>query len=139
MTRWATYRDEGGSRLDRIKLYARDGVTTLTLPRCRPTLSYEDETISAKMASKIIVEDVIGVRPVYTATYGYLPAADLIALNRLVLEGGFHRAVLPGVEGDVDAWFKIEPPSYEVFKYVKGEPMWSNVTLKLTAREVVRG
>ena len=124
--------------MDRIKLYARDGVTTLTLPRCRPTLSYEDETISAKMASKIIVEDVIGVRPVYTATYGYLPAADLIALNRLVLEGGFHRAVLPGVEGDVDAWFKIEPPSYEVFKYVKGEPMWSNVTLKLTAREVVK-
>lgn len=126
------------SRLDRIKLYARDGVTTLTLPRCRPTLALEEVAVSATMASGKLVEDDIGVRPVYTATYGYLPAADLIALNRLVLEGGFHRAVLPGVEGDVDAWFKIEPPSYEVFKYVKGEPMWSNVTLKLTAREVVK-
>lgn len=125
--------------MERIKIYSLDGATSVTLPRCRPTLSYEDETITAKMASGKMVEDVVGLRPVIKAAYGYVPAADMAALNAMVLEGGFHRVEAPGVSsGNIDAKFKITPPTYEVFKYIAGEPMWCNVTLTLTAQEVIR-
>ncbi|MCC2258946.1 hypothetical protein AAAT94_07645 [Intestinimonas aquisgranensis] len=124
--------------MDKIKIYARDGVTAVTLPRCRPSLALEDVTVSATMASGKLVEDVIGVRQVLTASYGYVPASDIVTLNQIAREGGFHRVQAPGVGGDIDADFKLSPPSYEVFKYVNGAPMWANVTVKLTAREVVK-
>lgn len=124
--------------MERIKIYSLDGSVSVTLPRCRPSLSYQDETITAKMASGKMVEDVVGLRPVIKADYGYIPAADLAALNSMVLEGGFHRVEAPGVGGGIDAKFKITPPTYEVFKYIAGEPMWCNVSLTLTAQEVLR-
>ena len=124
--------------MDKITIYARDGVTSVTMPRCRPTLSLEDESITATMASGKMVEDIIGTRLVLSASYGYVPAADLLTLQRIVREGGFHRVTAPGVDGDIDAMFKVEPPSFEVFKYIDGVPMWCNVKLKLTAQEVTR-
>ena len=138
MTRWATYRDRGGNPLERIKIYSLDGASSVTLPRCRPVLTYQDETITSKMASKKMVEDVVGLRPVLQAAYGYVPAEDMAKLNTLVLEGGYHRVEAPGIGGDIDTKFKISPPSYEVFKYVSGVPMWCNVSLTLTAQEVLK-
>lgn len=124
--------------MERIKIYSLDGATSVTLPRCRPVLTYQDETISAKMASGKMVEDVVGMRQVIRASYGYIPAPDMAALNAFVLEGGFHRVEAPGISGGIDGKFKITPPTYEVFKYVAGEPMWCNVSLTLTAQEVLR-
>lgn len=124
--------------MERIKIYARDGVTSVTLPRCRPVVGWEDVSITATMASGKTVEDVIGVRQTITASYGYVPAADIVTLNAIVREGGFHRVQAPGIDGDIDAYFKIAPPSFEVFKYVSGVPMWSNVSLTMTAQEVTR-
>ena len=123
--------------MERIKIYSLDGATSVTLPRCRPVLSYQDETISAKMASGKMVEDVVGLRPVLQASYGYIPAEDMAKLNAMVLEGGFHRVEAPGIGADLGGNFKITPPSYEVFKYINGEPMWCNVSLTLTAQEVL--
>ena len=124
--------------MERIKIYSLDGATSVTLPRCRPVLTYQDETISATMASGKIVEDVVGMRPVIQAAYGYIPAADMAALNAMVLEGGFHLVEAPGIGADLGGKFKISPPSYEVFKYVAGAPMWCNVSLTLTAQEVIK-
>lgn len=124
--------------MDRITIYSRDGVTSVTMPRCRPTVGMENVSISTTMASGKMVEDVIGTRLAISAAYGYVPAADIVTLNRIVQEGGFHRVTAPGIDGNIDAKFKIEPPSYEVFKYVSGVPMWCNVTLKMTAQEVTR-
>ena len=124
--------------LDRITIYSNDGVTSVTMPRCRPTISTEDVSITATMASGKMVEDLIGTRIAISAKYGYVPAADILTLQRIVREGGFHRVTAPGVDGDIDAKFKITPPSYDVFKYIDGVPMWCNVTLKMTAQEVTR-
>lgn len=124
--------------MERIKIYSLDGSTSVTLPRCRPTLTYQDETISATMASGKTVEDVVGLRPVLRASYGYVPAEDMAKLNSFVLEGGFHRVEAPGIGGDITGKFKITPPSYEVFKYIAGEPMWCNVSLTLTSQEVIK-
>lgn len=137
MTRLIMYQGREVSPLEYIKIYSLDEASSVTLPRCRPTLSYQDETISATMASGKMVEDIVGMRPVIKASYGYIPAVDMAKLHTFVLEGGFHKVEAPGIDGSITGLFKISPPSFEVFRYIAGEPMWCNVSLTLTAQEVI--
>ena len=124
--------------MDKITIYFADGVRSVTMPRCRLVVGSIDESITKKMASGKLVEDIVGHRQTISAIYGYVPAADIVSLNQIVLEGGFHRVTAPGIDGMIDAKFKVSPPTYEVFKYIRGEPMWSNVQLLLTAQEVIK-
>lgn len=96
----------------------------------------KEVAISKVMASGKIVKDVIGMRKTVSAAYGYVPAADIVKLNAIVSECGFHKVTYPGIGGDETSYFSISQIGYTAFKFIDGVAMWSDVQLVLEAQGV---
>ena len=124
--------------MDKITIYARDGITSVTMPRCRPVLSLEDESITATMASGKTVRDVIGFRPNVRAVWDWVPAETVKALNALLRQGGFFQVTYPTPDGEKTEAMSVPFPAMDVFAYRNGVPMWHNITLTMEAQEVTR-
>lgn len=110
------------------------------MPRTR-SIVYKEEAVAyeVEMASGKIVQDIMGVRPSFTATFDYIPADTLKDILGLLRNGGFFTVLYPSPLGaDEVGVFKIEENAgQKVFKFVNGQPMWHGMTLNFTSQVVI--
>lgn len=132
------YQDKGVFRLDKIKIYNYEKTKSITMPRIKDiTVGAEEESKKTTMASAKIVKDVIGYRPTVSASWDYVPASTIAELINLIRQGTFLWVEYPSPTGDAAGYFDIEYPSCNVFCYKNGVAVWHNVSLDMTAQEVV--
>ena len=124
-------------RLDKITI--SDGVTTIEMPRTKSTkVGGEEVCTEISMASGKRIKEMIGFRAAITVEWDYVPAATMTALIAMLRQGGYFTVEYPDPDGtDKSAAFSISIPQPGIFKFVNGVPMWSGVSLKMTAQEVV--
>lgn len=109
------------------------------MPRIKDiTVGAEEKSRQTVMASAKIVKDIIGFRPIVTASWDYVPADSIARLIAFVRSGNFLWVEYPSPTGDSEGYYEISYPNCEVFCYKNGKAVWHNVTLKMTAQEVVR-
>lgn len=125
--------------MDKITIYSPNRQTSVELPRVRAVkVGAQEVANTVTMASGKVVKDMIGFRPTVTAEWDYLPAAVLSALAVLLRSAGFFYVEYPSPEGDAAGMFEIQYPTMSVFQYKNGTAVWHDVSLKMTAQEVVR-
>ncbi len=125
--------------MDKIKIYSIDRQTCIELPRVKDVqVGAQEVANTVTMASGKVVKDMIGFRPSITASWDYLPASILSSLAALLRSGGFFFVEYPSPTGDNDGTFEIQYPTMTVFQYKDGVAVWHDVTLKMTAQEVLR-
>ena len=125
--------------MDKITIATNDRSMSITLPRVRDVkVGAEEVCNTVKMASGKLVKDMIGHRPIITASWDYVPAAMLQQLAVMLRRDGFFFVQYPSPEGDAAGTFEIEYPEMSVFRYKDGIAVWHDVTLKMTSREVIR-
>lgn len=125
--------------MDNIRIFKKNNVDFVDLPRTK-RLTYKEEAVAyeTEMASGKIVQDIMGVRPVFTAQFDYMPTETLQEIITLLRAGGFFTVVYPSPTGDEVGVFKItEDAGQKVFKFVNGEPMWYGTTLTFTSQAVI--
>lgn len=115
-----------------------NGATAITMPRTKKVsdageLIYTEST----MASGLRVRDIKGFRPGFRYEWDYVPAATITALVTLLRTGGFFTVDYFDVDGtDKQGSFSVDYPSFEVFTFRNGVPMWHNCTLTIKAQGV---
>lgn len=124
--------------MDKIKIYNYEKTHSITMPRIKDiTVGAEEESKKTTMASAKIVKDVIGYRPTVSASWDYIPAETIKELITLIRKGTFLWVEYPTPTGDDCGYFDIEYPKCNVFCYKNGIAVWHNVSLEMTAQEVV--
>lgn len=124
--------------MDKIKIYNYEKTHSITMPRIKDiTVGAEEESKKTTMASAKIVKDVIGYRPTVSASWDYVPAETIKELITLIRKGTFLWVEYPSPTGDSCGYFDIEYPNCNVFCYKNGIALWHNVSLEMTAQEVV--
>lgn len=115
------------------------GSTSVTMPLVR-AITYGGDVVAKEttMASGKVVRDVIGFRPNVRAQWDWVPADTIKALNSLLQQGGFFQVTYPTPDGEKTESMTVPFPSMDVFTYRNGIPMWHNITLTMTAQEVIR-
>jgi len=123
--------------LDKITI--SNGVTTITMPRTKDITSSDSEVSKViTMASGKTVKEMIGFRAVVTAKWDYVPVATITALQTMLRAGGWFTVGYPDPDGtDKSIKMSISMPQPKVFKFVNSVPMWHDVSLTMTAQEVV--
>ena len=125
--------------LDNIRIFKKNNADYIDLPRTRK-LTYLEEPIAyeTEMASGKLVQDIMGVRPILTAQFEYMPTDVLQEVLTLLREGGFFTVAYPSPTGDQVGVFKIkEDAGQKIFKFVNGQPMWYGMTLTFTSQAVM--
>ena len=115
-----------------------DGQESVTL---LPDLSFEivpeDVGAMAEMASGIIVMDIIGTRYALKVPTGWLSAADLSKLRRMINKKHILTVTYPDLDGDKTADFFVSQPTYRAFKYdADGVSVWYGVTINMRMQGV---
>lgn len=123
--------------MERIIIYSADGTQSVTMPRCKYMSGGEPEYKETKMASGKKVRDIVGFRRKLTAVWDYVPDADIKKLHSFLREGKYLRVQYTDLTGDVDAKFDISYPETDVFRFREGVPIWHNVSVTMTAQEVI--
>ena len=114
-----------------------DGVDTLhLLPEIEFDLSPVEVMHTATMASGREVRDWIGYRNAITIPTGWLSAADLALLNRMIRTSHELTVTYPTPEGDAVGVFFFSLPVMRAFKYGDGGSVWYGVTISGAESEV---
>lgn len=115
-----------------------DNTTTITMPRTRKVTDAGELIYKEKqMASGLVVRDIKGFRPGFRYEWDYVPASTITTLVTMLRKGGFFTVDYFDVDGtDKQGVFSIEYPSFEVFTYRNGIPVWHNCVLKITSQGV---
>ena len=138
MIRSRMSKTEGGSSVDKISISTPDGSQSITMPRTRDLrLSPKEECKEITMASGKTVKEMVGIRQVITATWDWVPADTITALCAMLAQGGYFRVAYPATDGDQAGMFAIPPPSPRVFRYRDGVARWRDISLTMTAQEVM--
>ena len=91
------------------------------------------------MASGKLVQDIIGSRTIIKCTLEYIPSVDLANLVRLIRSCQYLDVEYQNVDGTIKTEkFKVSDPEPQVFKFVNGVAIWTNVSLKMEGQEVSR-
>ncbi len=132
------YQSKGVYHLDRIIIYNYDKTEKIVMPKTKDVSVGADE-VSKKttMASSKIVKDIIGFRANVSASWDYVPAVDITRLIHFIMSGSFLWVEYPAPTGCKSGYFDIEYPSCDIFCYKKGRAVWHNVSIKMTAQEVM--
>ena len=69
------------------------------MPRCRYEIGGTEEARSVTMANGKIVKDIIGIRKEISASWDYVPAADLKELVSVLRNGGFFNVTYEDTDG----------------------------------------
>ena len=94
---------------------------------------------TAIMASGRTVADYVGTKTVLTVPTGWLSAADLSLLRRMIREIRVLTVHYPDIDGDKIGLFLVSEPEYRAFKYgADGVEQWYGVTLTMESLEVER-
>lgn len=106
----------------------------LTLPKCYYELGQMDENRTYRMASGKTKIVVVGTRKTITASFEYIPSADLVAINNAIKTNPLISVRFHDVDGSMKAeTFIMSPISPTVFKYktINGAdvPVWTDVTI----------
>lgn len=89
------------------------------------------------MASGRTVTDYVGTKTYLTVPTGWLSAADLLRLRRMIRTSRALTVQYPDLDGDKIGVFLISEPEYRAFKYGEdGVTQWYGVTLSMEAQEV---
>ena len=132
------YQSKGVLHLDKIKIYNYNKTKYVTMPRSKDiSIGAEEVSKKTEMASAKIVKDIIGFRSTISATYDYVPAQTITDLIGFIRSGEFLWVEYPSPTGDASGYFEIEYPDVSVFCYKNGVAVWHNVSLDMTAQEVV--
>lgn len=90
------------------------------------------------MASGRKVRDIIGYRRTITAEWDLINASDMVSLLAMIKSGAYLFVEYPDPElGDSSGYFDIKCSPLTLFKFTNGVGVWHNVTLAMTAQEVV--
>lgn len=126
--------------MDNIRIFKKNNVDYIELPRTRQ-ITYVEELVAheTEMASGKIVQDIMGVRPTFTAVFEYIPTDVLQNIMTLLRSGGFFTVAYPSpISGEEVGVFKItEDAGQKIFKFVNGQPMWYGMTLTFTSQAVI--
>jgi hypothetical protein len=115
----------------------KNGVTVALPEGALYTVGSTEVGTSTEMISGRVVKDVVGYRKTISVTYGWMPAATLLALKTLLAQGGFFTVAYEDVGGETSGAFSIAPPSFRTFSFdAEGVAVWCDVTLEMTAQEV---
>lgn len=111
----------------------------IAMPRTRSlTVGAEEVANTAKMASGKMVKDITGARIKLHAEWNWLPAETITQIHALLRKGGFFEVEYPDPElGQSVGMFEIGMPTSGVFKFEGGTPRWKDVSLDLSAQEVI--
>lgn len=94
---------------------------------------------SQVMASGRTVTDYVGTKTVLTVPTGWLSAADLATLRRMIRGSRALTVAYPDIDGDKVGVFLVSEPEYRAFKYGRdGVEQWYGVTLTMESQEVER-
>lgn len=94
---------------------------------------------TATMASGRTVTDYVGTKLMLTVPTGWLSAADLALLRRMIRASRALTVQYPDLDGDKTGTFLVSEPAYRAFKYgADGVEQWYGVTLAMEAQEVER-
>jgi len=117
-----------------------NGTTTITMPRTRKVQDAGEKVFSESvMASGKRVRDVKGFRPGYIYTWDYVPADTITALVAMLRTGEFFTVEYFDVDGtDKSGVFTIDYPTFELFTFKNGVPVWHNCTLTIRAQDIIR-
>lgn len=114
-----------------------DGADTLhLLPEIEFDIVPVEVAYAAAMASGREVRDYIGYRNTLTIPTGWLSAADLALLNRMIRVSHELTVTYPTPEGDRTSVFYFTLPTMRAFKYGAGGSVWYGVTLTASESEV---
>lgn len=114
------------------------GTTVITMPRTKKVSDAGEPVFTENtMASGLRVRDIKGFRPGFTYEWDYVPAATITALLALLRTGGFFTVDYFDTDGtDKQGVFSIDYPSFELFTFRNGVPMWHNCKLTIKAQGV---
>lgn len=90
----------------------------------------------AVMASGREVSDYIGYRNVLNIPTGWMSAADLALLKRMIMASHVLTVTYPTPEGDAVGEFSVPIPAMRAFKYGRDGTVWYGVTLNMSETEV---
>lgn len=123
--------------MERIKIHdERDG-TYVELPRTRD-IKVKGETVCREftMADGSLVQDIVGFRLSFYATYDYLEQDVIMRLHKVLRRGGFHKVDHPDVEGGKTGIYKISIPESGIYRFKDGRAYWCGAQLEFVAKEV---
>lgn len=125
--------------MDNIRIFKKNNEDFIDLPRSRKITYMEEPVVyETEMANGKIVQDIMGVRPVFAVQFDYMPTEILQEVITLLRVGGFFTVVYPSPTGEATGVFKItEDAGQKVFKFVNGEPMWYGMKLNFTSQAVL--
>ena len=126
--------------MTRIRIWESNSIArSLELPVTRDIkMSGEMEYEEVTMVSGKRVMDARGYREKFTAHWDWFPSVQFNTLLTWLRVGGYFNVNYPSETGDASGFFKVEHTSgTTIFKFVNGVPMWHDVTLEFTARDVI--
>lgn len=125
--------------MSKIIITSLDQTQSVVLPRTKIQETGKQEAITKQTLSGVIVDDMLGFRPGFTASWEYLPEATYEALISLLRTGTMFYVTFPDILGEMTCICKITYPSgAKVFKHIKGKPFWGYFTINVTAQEVIK-
>ena len=124
--------------MDKITIYSTDNSRSITMPRVRDIeVGAEEVSKTITMASGKTVKDILGYRVKITAVWDWIPANLVTDLLDLLKTGSFLWVEYPSPNKSGAGFFSIEYPTLSVFCYKNGIPVWHDMTLSMTAQEVI--
>lgn len=115
------------------------GTSSVTMPVTK-NYNYVDTPVynRGESAAKKRFYEIIGYRPEITVAWEYIPDASLKTLLALVRANVLCNVTYTDANGtSLTKAFEITMSPVTVFKYVSGVPMWCNLTLTMSAQEVI--
>lgn len=125
--------------MDNIRIFKKNNADYIDLPRTKK-ITYAEEPVvyETQMASGKLVQDIMGMRPVFSAQFSYIPADIMQEIIMLLRANGFFKVTYPAPTGEETGMFKItEDAGQKIFKFINGQPMWYGMTLTFTAQAVL--
>lgn len=116
-----------------------NGVTTIVMPKAKK-VSDAGELIfkESTMASGKIVRDIKGFRPAFKYEWDYVPASTITSLINILRSGSSVSVNYFDVDGiDKQGVFYLSYPSFEVFKFKDGIPMWHKCSITIKSQGVL--
>ena len=111
--------------------------TNIILPKCYYSVGSKKVVKEVEMASGKLVQDIIGSRTILKCDFEYIPAVDLANLVKIIRSCRYADVEYQDVDGAIKIEkFKISEPEPQVFKFVNGIAIWTNVSLKMEGQEV---
>lgn len=109
----------------------------ITLPKCYYSVGSKKVVKEVEMASGKLVQDIIGSRTILKCNFEYIPAVDLANLVKIIRSCQYLEVEYQDVDGTIKTEkFKVSDPEPQVFKFVNGIAIWTNVNLKMEGQEV---